>query len=772
MNRSRRFKPHLRVELVGDTQVFLVGEQQRFLLEGRAHALIAPLLDGRRTGRQLLEVLEGQASPLDLFYALLTMEQKGYLTAVPCPLSPEVAAFWQGCGVDAALAVDRLQTTPVTVVSAGDEDPTPFIRALEDAGVRCLEDTGLSPLEGETLRHLEGNGVRQLGTPECPPCADPSPGSALRVVVARDYLDPALAALNRRALAERFSWTVLKPSGTNAWLGPIFRPGEGPCWACLAHRLRENRPVETFLARRLDPGPDTMPLPPPRAALPASLRAAADWAGLTLARWIVEGGHGPLDTKLLALDLARHTVEEHTVVRRPQCPACGAPDLLARRAEQPLTLASRPKRFSDDGGYRILTPDETFARYEHLISPLTGVVTSVAPLPGRDHPLRPVFASTYFTCPPPDAAPSFDDFSRPALGKGRTVAQSRAGALCEAIERHSCIAQGDEPRRRACLSDLGDAALPPPALLNFSETQVRHRDDLNRAAPDARRRIPPPFDARATLDWVPAWSLTHAAPRYLPATSCYLHWPAPPEERFSTLDPNGHAAGNCLEEAILQAFFELAERDAVSIWWYNRVRRPAVDLASFDQPYFLELVDHYRALGYQLWVLDVTNDLGLPAFVALAHDSASDRTCIGLGCHTEARLGVQRALTELNQIFEPDGTARAPWGDAPLDDDAFLFPDDRKPPTRREDHPHRPTDDLRDDVQHCLARASQLGLDVIVHDQSRPELGLCAVKVVVPGLRHIWPRFGPGRLYDVPVRLGWLERPRAEAELNPIPLYL
>jgi ribosomal protein S12 methylthiotransferase accessory factor len=46
------------------------------------------------------------------------------------------------------------------------------------------------------------------------------------------------------------------------------------------------------------------------------------------------------------------------------------------------------------------------------------------------------------------------------------------------------------------------------------------------------------------------------------------------------------------------------------------------------------------------------------------------------------------------------------------------------------------------------------------------------VKVVVPGLRHFWPRFAPGRLFDVPVRLGRLPRPTAYADLNPIPLYV
>jgi oxazoline/thiazoline synthase len=35
-------------------------------------------------------------------------------------------------------------------------------------------------------------------------------------------------------------------------------------------------------------------------------------------------------------------------------------------------------------------------------------------------------------------------------------------------------------------------------------------------------------------------------------------------------------------------------------------------------------------------------------------------------------------------------------------------------------------------------------------------------------MRHFYRRFGPGRLYDVPVKLGWLDRPLLETELNPL----
>ena len=46
------------------------------------------------------------------------------------------------------------------------------------------------------------------------------------------------------------------------------------------------------------------------------------------------------------------------------------------------------------------------------------------------------------------------------------------------------------------------------------------------------------------------------------------------------------------------------------------------------------------------------------------------------------------------------------------------------------------------------------------------------MKVVVPGLRHFWARFAPGRLFDVPVRLGRLAAPTPYEDLNPVPLFV
>jgi ribosomal protein S12 methylthiotransferase accessory factor len=102
----------------------------------------------------------------------------------------------------------------------------------------------------------------------------------------------------------------------------------------------------------------------------------------------------------------------------------------------------------------------------------------------------------------------------------------------------------------------------------------------------------------------------------------------------------------------------------------------------------------------------------------------------------------------------------------------YLVPDDAVPARAAASYPRSWSDDVADDVRACQALVERRGLELLVLDQTRPEVGLPVVKVFVPGLRHFWARFAPGRLYDVPVRLGWLARPLAEEELNPIPMFL
>src|SRR5439155_4945845 len=109
---------------------------------------------------------------------------------------------------------------------------------------------------------------------------------------------------------------------------------------------------------------------------------------------------------------------------------------------------------------------------------------------------------------------------------------------------------------------------------------------------------------------------------------------------------------------------------------------------------------------------------------------------------------------------------------AALENHPHLLQDAQSPPRKLSDYPHCWTDDLRDDVLICQKLVERHGMEMLVLDQTRPDIGLPVVKVIVPGLRHFWCRFAAGRLYEAPVTLGWLSEPLAEEQLNPIPMFL
>ena len=110
------------------------------------------------------------------------------------------------------------------------------------------------------------------------------------------------------------------------------------------------------------------------------------------------------------------------------------------------------------------------------------------------------------------------------------------------------------------------------------------------------------------------------------------------------------------------------------------------------------------------------------------------------------------------------------WKNARLADYPWLAPAPGAAPRGAADYPVPDTADLEEDVERCRALVEARGMELLVLDQTRPDIGLPVVRVIVPGLRHFWERLAPGRLFDVPVEMGWRESPLAEADLNPVPV--
>jgi oxazoline/thiazoline synthase len=742
MRSHPQLKSHFRYEVVPNVGVFLLSEQESILLNGTLYEKLIPLLTGQHSDKAITLQLASVAPAAHVYYAIGRLQKKGMITTQPSSMPSAQAAYWHLAEVDVNEIGASLHNTAVSLHPLIESDLTPFTTLLQAQSFQI------------------------------------APTGTIAVIVTDDYLHPQLAAVNQTMLAEKRPFLLIKPVGIEPWVGPFIIPGETGCWTCLAARLQGLRKVETYLQLQSgDPSPRTTAV----SALPSTPHIAYSIAATELSKWVVQH-RSLLAGRILSLNTLTWQQQIHTLTKRPQCLVCGRPQLVQQQQERPLHLHTQRKQFIDDGGHRIQTPAATLAQLEAHISPITGIISRLNPI--SDSPITPAYAADH------NIGWMHDDlyFLRESLrartgGKGKSDTQARASAIGESIERYAGMFQGDEARTQARLADL-PSAIHPNACMLFSDNQFAIRDEWN-TMNSPFNYIPTRFDETAVTDWTPVWSLTDAQPRYLPTAYCFYGYHLRYNVTTMRPDSNGCAAGNSKEEAILQGFLELVERDGVALWWYSRMKMPYVNLTSFKDPYITALQLHYDNQGRELWVLDLTSDLGIPIFAALScRKSDAAQIMMGFGAHLDAHIGVLRALTELNQMLPAvqSGMARSEtaldkevlrwWQTATVAEHGYLVGDETAVARQASDYPTLHTTDILADILNCVSLLKQHGMEMLLLDQTRPDTPLHVVKVIVPGLRHFWARFAPGRLYDVPVKIGWLSEPIQEHALNPHPMFL
>ena len=743
--------PHFGFHAIDDRQVFLVSETVNTLLHGQIHPDLLPLLNGCHTYSEIVASLAGKHPEASVRTALVSLASKGYVVSGEHALDTGLAAFWTSLGASPRFAEERLANSRVAIAgNAGS-----FAKRLASLGAAVTDDLG---------------------------------AAAISVVFCNDYLDERHAEINLRHVASNMPWMLVKPGGLKPLFGPVFRPAApGPCWACLAYRLRGHQEIHNFL-RNVTDGDIALA---PRAAAGASQDAVHGVVALELVKWLVLSEAAAIHEQAISLDTVDLSLARHQVMRRPQCLVCGEEAL--RRADRqpvPIRLQRSPKSLRNSGGVRSVSPETTLAKYRHLVDPVGGVVTWLRRTTSESDPwLHVHWAGSNLALKNRTLNVLRLSLRTKSAGKGSTARQSEASALCEALERYCGAFHGDEIRCRKRYADFGagrSEAIHPNRVQLFSEAQLDDADRIN-ASGHPYNVVPPRLDPDVEMDWSPVWSLTRDCPRYLPTSLLYYGTSAGNRGvKDFVADSNGCAAGNTLEEAILQGFFELVERDAFAVWWYNRLRVPEVDLDSFDDQYLAEARDYYRVLNRDLWVLDVSGDFEIPAFVALSRrtDRKAEDIIYGAGAHMDPHIALLRAVCELNQFLNwvqgtgpggagyqvDDPQCLAWWRHATIENQPYLVPAPDASPRGKSSYTDAETDDLRDDLERCRTLVEAKGMEFLVLDQTRPDIGMPVVRVIVPGMRHYWARLAPGRLFDVPVEMGWRERCIDEAEANTAPV--
>jgi oxazoline/thiazoline synthase len=733
-----QFAPNFSVYLLPHDVVCLYSEHRKFFLHGELYAALATAIGAGKSFGQIVRELTKKFPADKINEALNRLIERRYVVLKGRSSASIAATYWASLGLAPDAAEKILKNCRVRVESIDVKGAKELGAALSKLGVR-----------------IANKGAADL-----------------TVTLVNDYLEARLMKLNRKHLSDGAPWLLVQPSGIFPLVGPVFTPGKGACWRCLADRMSRNREIKSMLDREQARCVALSPLSQDSLG-----QSGIQLAAVEIAKAIATGFHTDLNDHIVSLDLTGSTIARHYVAARPQCPECGQKKLRdPRRAPAPIALAAGAKLVMTSGGYRSVSSRATVSRFRKHVSPLTGVVSRLERVEA-DLPLNTnYYASHNFSAPAKTVDELRAGLSGGSFGKGSTAEQGEASALMEAIERYSGIFQGDEIRLRRRFTDFppGDAILPNDVQL-FSDAQFRGE----RLAIDGPELTPtpPPFDSSAEIEWSPVWSLRDERFKYLPTGLLYFFHTDSLAAGEIHADSNGCAAGNTIEEAIVQGFLELAERDSYAIWWYNRLQRQELDLSQFDDSYIRDLKSQLAETGRRLWVLDITNDLGIPSFVAMSHAAQNGHDFVeyGSGSHFEARIALLRALTEVNQFLAIGLMGARNAGQSGQEDGSpfylrdhpYLIPNGPAP-IRSDLGAEFGGLDKRGQVMACVNAVKRLDLDFLVLDQTRPDIEVPVVRVIVPGLRHFYRRFGPGRLYDVPVKLGWRERRLTESDLNPL----
>jgi len=425
--------------------------------------------------------------------------------------------------------------------------------------------------------------------------------------------------------------------------------------------------------------------------------------------------------------------------------------------------------------------------WSDFVSPKVGIVRALSPQGrGNDEPVPPYLHTATLSNFDFRTA---DKTERIAAGKGRTEAEAISSAIAEAIERY-CAYQWNPLRTfTAKWEAVRTAAISPAECVLYADTQYQAED---------WRCVP--WREDQDVSWIEGVALPDGTPVALPAGLVYLVTPPPrPEDFFVPASSNGLAAGPSLASAVLGGLCELMERDALLITWMNRLPAREIDLERAG-PAAAQIANHYARLSVEVRAFLLPSDLPASVMMAVSFDSDPGRPAqvIGMGCHLDPEVAVLKALFEMCQgrpseakrfaDKPPQGRLKS-YEDVHTLDDHSAFASQRE---RRhefeflwarggkvgvEELPNPSTGEGDRDLDHVARALSALDSRVAYVDLTLPDVapsGIHVVRTIATGLQPVHfgfgtERLGGRRLFEVPQRLGFADRVRTVADLNPCP---
>lgn len=360
------------------------------------------------------------------------------------------------------------------------------------------------------------------------------------------------------------------------------------------------------------------------------------------------------------------------------------------------------------------------------------------------------------------------------LGAGDTCEEACGKAMMEALERYCCRKRPVD-LIKASLKDFADKKVIDPRILAcYLEDQLEWAHDLRNFHQDDDDFWTEISDGSGETWLIPASHIWY----------CFCHSDFVGGKSLFWASTNGVAAHFSFEKAAFSAIRELVERDAIMIWWLNRLSPPIMEnyLLSKEQQ---AIADKIKSCGFEICLLDLTLDL-LPVVMAVARNKRNEKPYFfcGASCHECFLDACDKALQELEQtIWSRSGQEVVelnPRGmDMPLDHEMFyLIPENGRRLNflfegKRQHKIHNSVE--FDSLQEIVAYFEERGLHLFLKDITCDEikesgLDINVVKAVIPDLipitfGYMTETLGLRRIYDIPIQLGLRNEILAKSEV-------
>ena len=305
------------------------------------------------------------------------------------------------------------------------------------------------------------------------------------------------------------------------------------------------------------------------------------------------------------------------------------------------------------------------------------------------------------------------------------------------------------------------------------------------------------FNEKTKFGWVLAQSFLDSKERIVPAQLAFLFYETGEgEPTIRQTTTNGAAAGSSWIMAAYNAICENIERDSLMIFWLNRLAPPKIDLSSITDQKTKDVIDQCRRYRINLTVFDITTDLSVPVFLGVVLDDIKGRYAVHVSPRADLdsnaaifhvivdslRVGVSKSVSmdEIDSANKkvPDlrtlDDRRLFWANPErLKDIEFLFQGLTHPVPGNKFVAATYSEKLTELKRIFETRQSEIYL-VDVTAQVARESGLTVLMSIIPELYPLYlsehfKYLGIKRLYDAPVKMGYLTTPRKEEEMNPVP---